>query len=283
MERRNIFLLSAILFICLGGTTAFSTNSLFKGRVHSRNITEDDCKTVGFICDECKASYYCVPSSSGNFTLEMIEDCEDAGTTCLENTGKCTSQTNLKCNSSVTEYEFSCHQVGLFPDPFECQKYHLCTETTEKSVVPKPQTYECPQGYAYNPLTTMCSKKIVNATTDCKPLIVPCDGPGQSGGVQSHPNMYYLCLPSENKLYYPQLYLCPNGWEYFNDNCFDPYPPTGLDQNGKCIATGLFFNPADCKRYFQCPSVGGSPVSYQCTVGTKFDFKQKRCVEFTCQ
>lgn len=50
-------------------------------------------------------------------------------------------------------------QIGIFPDAFDCRKFHLCSPPED---VPygRPADHRvalCPRHYGYNPMTAQCS------------------------------------------------------------------------------------------------------------------------------
>lgn len=53
----------------------------------------------------------------------------------------------------------------------------------------------------------------------CSKTPIPsCTSVGQSGPVALSANHYYFCL-SKQKAIYPQIFVCPHGWFYWNNFC----------------------------------------------------------------
>ncbi|XP_077285976.1 uncharacterized protein LOC143911105 [Arctopsyche grandis] len=263
-----------ILFALTGGILGHATD--FKQGSNSDYSVE--CVNSGLICDGCESSYYCVLVAPEEFVVEKIEDCP-SGSTCLESTGRCTTGNNLKCNQSITNDEFKCHQIGLFPNVFDCTSYHVCLAHPNGTVDPIPRNYYCDIGYGYNPLTTLCSVKLSNE--GCPSRSVNCMYMYQSGVIDGHPSMYYICLTGDSGSLYPFMYVCPNGMEFIDETCVDISPPIGIE-NEKCLTEGMFYNPSDCRKFFICPYEGGSPISWQCGLGDYFDHNIRDCRGFDC-
>lgn len=231
-----------------------------------------ECTQAGFFCNECKESYFCFPIGDGSFLAQKVEDCIANGKTCLESTGECTTGENIKCNDNVTSYKFDCHQPGMFPDPYDCKKYYICSQR----YLGQPEEHSCKDN-AYNPLTTLCNKKLVGSK--CDPLLKPCQSAGEVGVIPGHPSMYYICL-QVGKILSPQLFLCPNDEFFIDKRCVQP--DTGLNESGKCKSSGLFYVESDCKNYTECAIAGEEPTSKSCPCGSKFYPEKGACDVIEC-
>lgn len=265
-----------------GGTYMynFETNSL------DRVIDATNCTKPGQMCNGCDQVYMCIPVGSG-WIIEKLDDCKtDQGFTCLESTGNCTLDHNPKCYVDVTGYEFVCHQKGLFPDAFDCQKYHLCIpEILDNSTMKESIMLTCDSGFYYNTKTGVCSKKLTSGG-NCPSPVPRCDAPGQSGNIVGNAALYYICMKSETtSSYFPQMFVCGGAKEYNSTQkiCVDygPYPAGGTD--GKCKEKGFFYDPTSCFYYYECTAAGVNPIRRVCPSRTHFNFKKHVCDEFTCE
>ncbi|XP_077301102.1 uncharacterized protein LOC143921592 [Arctopsyche grandis] len=232
-----------------------------------------NCTKSGYMCDDCNTSSFCILLSDGEYFKEQAEKCAGLQT-CLETIGKCTLQENIECDKNIVDYKFECFQPGLFPHPFNCSKYFMCIK--ENGLLDHtPIELECKNGFGYNPLSTLCNKKEI-----CEKLIQPCKNQFDSGYIQENPSLYYVCLPTD-RVYYPQIFVCPFNYEFNGEECVDPTPKNGLE-NGKCKAIGKFYNPSDCKGYIECTIIDRNPVYKKCVLGLVYDHKTEKCVEFSC-
>lgn len=235
-----------------------------------------NCTKSGYMCDDCRTSSLCILLSDGEYFKEFAATC-NGQLSCLESTGRCTTQENIECDSNIVGYKFNCYQPGLFPHPFNCSKYFMCIK--ENGLLDqKPIELECKNGFGFNPLSTLCNKKV--DVGKCEKLVQPCKNQIASGYIPGNPSLYYVCLPTSN-IYFPQIFACPFNFEFNGEECVDPTPTNGLE-NGKCKTVGKFYNPFDCKGYVECKTIDGDPVYKKCILGLVFDHKTKKCVEFAC-
>ncbi|XP_077298057.1 uncharacterized protein LOC143919554 [Arctopsyche grandis] len=244
-----------------------------------KEFDNKECENPGFMCDNCSTSAFCIPYPNGDYGKEIIETCP-AGSTCLGETGRCTTASNYECDGSSTGYEFYCIQPGVFPDPFSCKKYHICVPGEYFSY-----QNECGLGFAYDPLTTLCSIKMVN--NSCTSVIPKCEKPLQSGPVLGNPSIFYMCRPryiNGNMVNLPDFFSCPFNEQYDAklEKCIDPTPPSGIDKDGLCVDKGYYYYPGDCKKYKDCPAKGKAPVIRTCGTYYRFDPNESKCVYFTC-
>lgn len=201
--------------------------------------------------------------------------------TCLAATGKCTSDENLDCNPDSTEYKFKCHQKGMFPHPFFCNKYFICNESQTPDGDPQlADPTSCNSGFVYDPMTTLCNKR-----GECSsPPVKPCEVLGEMGGIEGHPSMYFVCLfrPGENSenILAPDLYVCSDDQIFKDGRCIAP--EKGLDGDGKCSKPGNFFDPKNCQKYNECAKQGVEPVTKSCDTGKKFNPAKGTCEAMTC-
>lgn len=236
------------------------------GATETTPYPEFKCTSSGFVCDGCGTSYYCIQISDNEFLPQKVQDCP-TGSSCLASTGECTDGINVACGQN----NFVCHQLGMFPEPTSCKAYHICYNGSSSMYV------ECPKGYGYNPLTTMCSLR-----GDCERPMPACKENGQIGGVSGHPNMYYICLKFDKEIPIHHLYYCPVGQEFVDGACKDSSPVDGVDEDGVCYEEGKFHYEGNCKLYHECPKAGNTAEVKTCPSDMRFNYRLGKCVDFEC-
>ncbi|XP_026754563.2 uncharacterized protein LOC113514665 [Galleria mellonella] len=222
-----------IFLLCVCGFTKSLTTSFDLGGVLSGNRmagvplgrslgdgeldVEGICSEAGVTCQNCTHAVTCIPLPVGWLKLPL-QECTD-GTTCNANLGQCSTNHVPECNNKLATYEHVCEQVGIFPDAFDCRKFHLCSPP-EGYPDGKPadrRSALCPRHYGYNPYTAQCSVKL--AKGQCSETPVPeCTKIGQTGALRYSVNHYYVCLSKRGRIY-PQIFLCPNGWYFWEGFC----------------------------------------------------------------
>lgn len=167
---------------------------------------EEECDKPGIMCASCKKSVYCI-DYGGKYQNITMDTCDDT-TNCYQ--GYCTNETNIPCVQGKKS-EFICNDIGMFPNPYDCKAYHVCSKTG----VSAPQI-SCPAKYAYDPITTYCKISIPNGCPT-NPPVPYCLKIGQSGPLVNK-SIFYICIAKENVLI-PQLFICPYGKTYLNNKC----------------------------------------------------------------
>ncbi|XP_049827417.1 mucin-5AC-like isoform X5 [Schistocerca gregaria] len=115
---------------------------------------------------------------------------------CVEGESECDVE-----NDPIT-----CTGMGLFPDPYDCTKFHICKAEGNSSV------RYCSDGWAYNPLTGVCSEELTGSI--CSSLPIVCDALADSSTFPGNPSIYYICVSDDGVEIYPSLYRCPHGGIY---------------------------------------------------------------------
>lgn len=251
-------------------------------------IDETDCKKQGPICNGCGEVYTCIPIGNA-WIIEKLYDCDTKnGYTCLESTASCTLEHNPDCPVEVDGYKFVCHQTGLFPDAFDCQKYHLCIPTSSDDPRPEPESIPltCSSGYYYNAKTGVCSKKLTS-NGNCPAPAPLCANLGQTGNISGNAALYYVCMKVNptDVLFFPQMFVCGGGKEFNTTQkvCVDNSPQLATGTDGKCIQKGFFYDPTNCFYYYECSAAAVNPVRRACPSKTHFNYKTHACEDFTCQ
>lgn len=243
---------------------------------------QNDTRTNNFMnefntvrtCIDCWTSVLIVQMGNGDFST-YPEICE-AGTTCTDSTGQCEISTHYECDSGIDiELEF-CTELRVFPDPFNCKKYHICDENTFESG-------ECKDNYAFDLSTKSCSKKIEDGDRCLSPVPV-CLSSIQSGTLKGDSSIFYTCEEmdtEESDHFFPHLSWCASNQYHDGFECVDLMPDV-VDQVGKCLKEGLFYYPDSCVLYRECAVKGAKPVTRACAQLERFDPKLSKCVLFDC-
>ncbi|KAK4873869.1 hypothetical protein RN001_013229 [Aquatica leii] len=145
------------------------------------------------------------------FTAIPVETCS-GDSTCFN--GTCTTKPNPNCNDKI-KIDFICQTGGLYPDIYDCKKYHYCVKDRKTNLTRFTETCSC--GYSFNMKTTFCDIPLqVNGT--CKGIYpkAMCNTAGETGYMSENPSYYYICRhhPQNYAMIYPFLYLCENGKKY---------------------------------------------------------------------
>ncbi|XP_046998839.1 uncharacterized protein LOC124614050 [Schistocerca americana] len=162
------------------------------------------------ICsDDCSQVLVCLGDGSGGFYATVVAVCDSsADQKCSAEQAACVASADSECHSSLPGEDFTCHGIGSFPDPYDCQTYHICTEVNAGS-----QPESCSGTTAYNPLQADCSLTTSDRVCTEGP-ITPCTQLGQVGIVPENPAIYYICIQKGDGMS-PEMYRCP-GSQTFN-------------------------------------------------------------------
>ncbi|XP_049814118.1 mucin-2-like isoform X2 [Schistocerca nitens] len=132
--------------------------------------------------------------------IELLSCKQDEGCVrgeCVEGASDCHSETD----------PITCTGVGLFPDPDDCTKFHICKAGGGPST-----NRTCADDWAYNPLTGVCSEQLTGSI--CSSLPIVCDGLADTDRFPGNPSIYYICVSDDGVEIYPSLYRCPHGGIY---------------------------------------------------------------------
>lgn len=153
--------------------------------------------------------------------------------------GRCSTQPPKDCGSSpelsaIPKRSELCPATGYFPNPIQCNQYHLCD--SELRALP----YMCPELYVYDPLTNLC--KFFRQSSDCPVL----DCQKHLNRFTAYPleaSLYTFCTYFEGRLHL-SLHQCPS------EMVFDPSSQTCV--YGCMGGEGKFAHPQDRNKYFLC-------------------------------
>ncbi|XP_047116027.1 uncharacterized protein LOC124795990 [Schistocerca piceifrons] len=172
------------------------------------------------ICtSDCSQVVLCLGDGTGGYIPTVVATCE-SNTRCSTEQADCVAKEDSDCHPPA---DFACHDVGFFPDPYDCQRFHVCTEVNADS-----ESFSCSGATAYNPLTADCSfasdinpsarllrqnslyvASLTKSDRVCtEGPVVPCSQPGQIGIVPENPAIYYICVKQEDEIV-PEMYRCP--------------------------------------------------------------------------
>ncbi|KAB0794117.1 hypothetical protein PPYR_13737 [Photinus pyralis] len=121
--------------------------------------------------------------------------------------------------NELKEASFECRTSGMYPDPFDCNRYHHCARHGNDGDWNKTPLEHfsdtCNCGYAYNSRTTFCDISIRNNGTCNNNPITTCEHPGQNGRMEHNPSLYFICqYHHQNGQLYPFMYACEHGRKY---------------------------------------------------------------------
>lgn len=188
-----------------------AANSAGGIRVQTREFISRPCTAPGIRCDDCNTIVWC-KENGGDFTKVSLGKCDTSrGETCSN--GACTNATNSLCTKGCDHFE--CTGDGTFPDPGDCQTYHMCS--TYPTVAGITAICKGSGGYAYgfNPRTGACDTRLYNGKCPTTPPVPYCTRLGQTGRLPQDPRRYYFCFQRTSQdgdyCFYPVQYICETG------------------------------------------------------------------------
>uniref|UniRef100_A0A034WC31 Chitin-binding type-2 domain-containing protein n=1 Tax=Bactrocera dorsalis TaxID=27457 RepID=A0A034WC31_BACDO len=266
-------------------------------------------QTTGNICESCELLSTCVRNSSGWMTIP-IEICDTAkGFYCNSRAGMCSNSTG-PCHPFAMDGNFPCTSQGIFPDPYDCQKYHMCYFAGVTLVA---VTLECYGNKAFNAATGQCTATLQDSI--CLLPQFQCDNVGDAHPWPNSPNVFYICRAlsqQDERVLYPSLYRCTDGEVFNGYGCqqgsiaseITTRSPTVVGtatttvtavsgsgtgstttvapSTGRCLVAGLSADPEDCTKYYYCSAVNGVQRHRSCPSGTHFSTQYVSCVLGAC-
>ncbi|XP_036337060.1 peritrophin-44-like, partial [Rhagoletis pomonella] len=258
-------------------------------------------QSAGAICESCELLSMCVRHSSGWVNIP-VETCDtDRGFYCNSRLGMCSNMTG-PCHPFAVQGNFPCTSYGFFPDPYDCQKYHMCYFAGAALVA---ATVECGGDKAFDAATGQCSLTLNDPV--CLSRQIRCENAGEAHAWPSNPNIFYICKTlwnQDERVLYPTLYRCADG-EVFDDYyCRNVTRPIGITttttmasiistsaapdtgnrtvptptNNDRCTAVGLRPDPEDCAGYYYCSALNGIMRHRVCPSGTHFNEQYAACI-----
>ncbi|XP_055377105.1 uncharacterized protein LOC129609205 [Condylostylus longicornis] len=230
-----------------------------------------EIKGWGFHCDGCSKMVYCIKPIGADWITEEIGQCdENKNLYCNELYKNCSSTKNCSSND-VTEVDlvFNCKNEGIFPNPYDCKTYFICSKDSKSSSLSKDYI-KCPDGYAFNPMSNLCNERYDNNEL-CKRQY-KCNAVYDIAAWPTNNNIFYVCKEgrfgvSNEKFLYPELYSCEPDKIFDNQlqKCAseDEIIATTTNQNNEstatptpspteCLKGGIFEDPNNCRGYIYC-------------------------------
>lgn len=314
IKLRSSFHIYLIIYLCLFNLQvtcysleirAFRVSSLARNQIEPRETnTCESRKSPGPICESCDLLSTCVRHSNGWVNIP-VETCDTQnGFYCNARLGGCSNATG-PCHPFSFEGNFPCTSHGIFPDPYDCQKYHMCYFVGPTLV---SASVDCGSDKAFNPATGQCSVTIEHAV--CNQKQFNCQNAGDAHAWPMSPNIFYICKATSNqdkRVLYPTLYRCEDG------ELFDGYFCRAGGQNSSlsnmasstfgfttpalpvvtqtekipsatrvCSEAGLFADTEDCRKYFYCSAINGTLKLMECPPGTYFNEGSSSCTFGDC-
>ncbi|XP_065081934.1 uncharacterized protein LOC135704412 [Ochlerotatus camptorhynchus] len=238
------------------------------------------CSKEGIICINCKTAAQCIFVNNA-WQPVPFEDCDaDAGFFCNVNEGGCSQRVGA-CNPAGQEGNFVCNTMGVFPDPFDCEKYHFCYQNGQNLV---SINMVC-ENTAFSPASGDCSLPLNDMV--CTTPQWNCTQAGEMNAWPGNSNIYYLCIADTRngiRVLYPELFRCSANQVFSEGRCVDrqtvPSLP-GEDNSYRCDSPGLFPDVTNCRHYYFCDG-NLSSQHLQCPVGSYFQPQTSSCVAGTC-
>lgn len=258
-------------------------------------------QTTGNICESCELLSICVRNSTG-WMIIPIEICDTTkGYYCNSRLGMCSNSTG-PCHPFAMDGNFPCTSQGIFPDPYDCQKYHMCyfAGVTLVSV-----SLDCSGNKAFNAATGQCTTTLQDPI--CLFRQFQCENVGDAHPWPNSPNIFYICRAlsqQDERVLYPSLYRCADGEVFNGYACQQGNIPfetttrsptavtavsggtgsstTASPSNNRCSITGLSADPDDCTSYYYCSAVNGIKRHRKCPSGTHFSTQYVSCVFGAC-
>ncbi|XP_034658818.1 uncharacterized protein LOC117895346 [Drosophila subobscura] len=256
-------------------------------------------QSAGPICESCELLATCVRHSNGWVNIP-VESCDVAnGYYCNARQGSCTNDTG-PCHPFGIEGNFQCTSQGIFPDPYDCQKYHMCYFVGATLVA---AAVDCGNEKAFDASTGQCTLTLQDPV--CLQSQYHCPHAGYVAPWPTNSNIFYVCKSTVNQnlndttVIYPSLHRCNDGEIFVDFVCrassnvlpqFPSQPETPVDPNDNefsvmpstCQHVGLIADMDDCHKYYYCSALNGSLRHMQCPDGTYYRPEQSSCILGTC-
>lgn len=241
------------------------------------------------ICQSCSVVSNCLFLNDQWLTIP-VDSCDTQnGYYCNLNDRGCSNSTG-PCNPVGHETNFVCNTEGIFPDPYDCQVYHICFQTGPNYVA---INMNCPGNSAFSPQSNECTSLLTDSV--CTEPQFLCTNAGDQAAWPGNNNIFYMCIAANvngERILYPVLFRCPsrqifNGVtcvanESITTNPDNPDPPTSENpDNFVCQSRGLFPDPTNCQFFFICDSNLVSTRN-ECPANSFFDVNSGGCIRGTC-
>lgn len=222
----------------------------------------------------------------GQWQTLPIEMCDSTlGYYCnLEKRG-CSNETS-PCHPFGYEGNFACTSEGTFPDPYDCQRYHMCYKAGSVLV---SAAVDCGRDKAFSAQTGDCSLTLRDDV--CRGPQYKCANSGDSAQWRGNRNIFYICKATLDlgvRILYPTLYRCAPGEWYNGRDCVEGQSNQQITTTVPpnlvyfvCTSRGLHPDMHDCRSYFYCNALLRL-TRYTCPLGTHFDSGLQSCTKGPC-
>ncbi|XP_039435160.1 uncharacterized protein LOC120417272 [Culex pipiens pallens] len=209
------------------------------------------------VCNNCTHITVCVGSRTPRQCPGTHPYCNS-----LEGGDGCLAVPDTNFNDcALSQVGLRCTSVGVFPDPWRCDRYHHCMTDSGTSDV-----YTCPQGYVFNLDTAHCVQRVNGScsTVVCsrKSVLIPYGDSKQ---------FYAYCdYTADRNNPTILMFKCPIGALFNGVNC-----------EFQCPSEGKFPNSSNPTLYYECYRVGKNrrlaSRLIKCSNGSWFNGKTLRC------
>lgn len=247
----------------------------------------------GLFCQTCEILSTCLLLNNVWHTV-IVKTCDAvAGEFCNVNDGGCSSAAG-PCNPIGHENNFVCNTEGLFPDPYDCQMYHLCFKPTSSPNF-LAINMRCPGSSAFSAKTNECTARLGDEI--CTQQQFLCTYAGEQNPWPGNANIFYVCVASTSiageRVLFPLLFRCPPFEQHNGDRCVYVEDTTTEDPNETttpssipppiifCTESGMFPDPVNCRSFFTC-DYNLVLEHWTCQTGSYFDAASRSCVRGTC-
>lgn len=231
-----------------------------------------DVRIPGFVCMNCTTLGYCIHDATGSWeTISMLGCQSEYNFYCSdEGTFGCTFQSQCQVPKRGP---FSCQQAGLFPDPYDCRRYHECSDQS----VDTPRI--CSNGAGYSTLTGTCV--LPRESEQCIQEQFTCSRSGQVGGWAPDNRYFYVCVNDTANSLYPLMMKCHEGFVFNSYSCVpDTRSMRSIQamESHTCMNNDRYQCPFRTSEIEYCKCVDGELEVMTCPAGFQIDPKILTCV-----
>nr|AGM32769.1 chitin binding peritrophin-A domain containing protein [Coptotermes formosanus] len=210
-------------------------------------------------CFNCTVAPYCIAVPNGYINAGIVScaDLDASKPYCAD--GVCGATPAAGCEPNVSTSAFTCTSEGYFPDPDDCQKFHLCVGT-------EAADYSCSSNYVYSHAKNACIRRA--ASSDC--AVIKCT---------YKTVVEYVVYPKDSSVY--GLCIRGNPTVVFKCREGEQFDTKESKCNFVCKQEGLFPVPDDPRKYRECIYVSSNKfelVERTCPAKSVFDSSKGRCV-----
>ncbi|XP_030385761.1 uncharacterized protein LOC115632670 [Scaptodrosophila lebanonensis] len=195
-----------------------------KSRTSRLDSAANSClrrQSPGPLCETCELMSLCVKNSNGWFGIPLVSCDVKNGYYCNARLGVCSKDLG-PCHPLATADNFKSNLPGIFPDPYDCQRYYLCyyEGSTLTCVIAN-----CDVSKAFDASTGQCSVSPQSAA--CTQKQFECPYVGHIAAWPTNPNIYYVCKATVKQnindtiIIYPLLQRCSDGQIFVDSFCRD--------------------------------------------------------------